>query len=153
MEKTLVFLKPDAISRGLIGDITTRFERKGLKLVGCKMKKIDKPVLEEHYSHLSDEPFYDRIVKYMRSLPVVIQCWEGVDAVSVVRKIAGSTNGRGAKPGTIRGDYSMSIQNNVVHASENEEVAAEEVERFFHSSELYSYEHPLKGFIYSIDEA
>jgi len=152
MDRTLVFLKPDALARGLVGDITSRFEEKGLKIIACKMAELDRSTLRDHYSHLSNEPFYDRIIKYMQSLPVIIQCWEGVDAVSAARRITGVTNGREARPGTIRGDFSMSIQNNVIHASESDEIAAEEIDRFFDDSELFSYQHPLVEYMYSSDE-
>jgi nucleoside-diphosphate kinase len=152
MERTLVLVKPDALARGLVGEITTRFERKGLLLVGCKMMRLDDKLLAEHYAHLVDKPFYPRIVEFMSSLPVLAQCWEGVDAVSVVREMTGVTNSRQATPGTIRGDLGMSLQCNVVHTSENTDVAASELERFFTSGELYAYEPPSITVVYAADE-
>ena len=152
MERTLVLIKPDALARGLVGEITTRFERKGLLLVGCKMMRLDEAVLAEHYSHLVDKPFYPRIAEFMSSLPIVAQCWAGVDAVKVVRDMTGVTNSREAATGTIRGDLGMSLQCNVVHTSESTEVAASEVARFFDREELYTYEPPLITVLYAADE-
>ena len=152
MERTLVLVKPDALARGLVGEITTRFERKGLLLVGCKMMRLDEAVLAEHYAHLVDKPFYPRIAEFMSGLPVVAQCWEGVDAVRVVREMTGVTNSRQAAPGTIRGDLGMSLQCNVVHTSENTDAAASELERFFTSGELYAYEPPSITVVYAADE-
>jgi len=152
MERTLVLIKPDALARGLVGEITTRFERKGLLLVGCKMMRLDDDVLQEHYAHLVDKPFYPRIVEFMSGLPIVAQCWEGVDAVRVVRDMTGVTNSRDAAPGTLRGDLAMSMQCNVVHTSETIEVAASEVARFFAPAELHAYEPPLISVVYAADE-
>src|SRR5215216_2456863 len=123
MERTLLILKPDALVRGLIGEIITRLEKKGLKIVGCKMIQLDQKTLRIHYAHLADKPFYPRIANFMSSLPVLVQCWEGLDAVAVVRGLTGVTNGRAATPGTIRGDLSVSVQFNLVHTSDTTEAA------------------------------
>ena len=152
MERTLVLIKPDALARGLVGEITTRLERKGLLLAGCKLMRLDDAVLAEHYAHLVDKPFYPRIAAFMSSLPIVAQCWEGVDAVRVVRDMTGVTNSRDAAPGTIRGDLGMSIQCNVVHTSESVEVAESEVDRFFSATELFAYETPSLSVVYAADE-
>jgi nucleoside-diphosphate kinase len=152
MERTLVLIKPDALARGLVGEVTTRLERKGLLLVGCKMMRLDGDVLAEHYAHLVDKPFYPRIAEFMSGLPVVAQCWEGVDAVRVVREMTGATNSREATPGTIRGDLGMSLQCNVVHTSEDVDVAASEVGRFFAPGELHGYEPPSISVVYAADE-
>jgi nucleoside-diphosphate kinase len=152
MERTLVLIKPDALARGLVGEITARLERKGLLLVGCKLMRLDDAVLAEHYAHLVDKPFYPRVAAFMSSLPVVAQCWEGVDAVRVVRDMTGVTNSRDAAPGTIRGDLAMSMQCNVVHTSESVEIAASEVARFFMPAELFSYEPPSLPVVYAADE-
>lgn len=152
MERTLIILKPDAIARNLIGLITTRLEQKGLKLVGCKMMQLDRSILNEHYSHLVGKPFYERIAHFMASLPVLVQCWEGLSAISVVREMAGVTNGREANPGTIRGDFSMSVQCNLMHASDSYETAVLEIKRFFAESEIFSYESPLQSLVYAHDE-
>jgi nucleoside-diphosphate kinase len=152
MQKTLVILKPDAVTRGITGEIISRLERKGLKLVASKMVKLTEEQLKEHYSHLVDKPFFPGIVSFMTSAPVILQVWEGKDAVEVVRLMAGVTNSRQAQPGTIRGDYSMSIGNNVIHASENLEAANEEIARFFDENEIHSYKRADEDMLYSPDE-
>jgi nucleoside-diphosphate kinase len=152
MQKTLVILKPDAVTRGITGEIISRLERKGLKLVASKMVRLTEEQLKEHYSHLVDKPFFPGIVSFMTSAPVILQVWEGKDAVEVVRLMAGVTNSRQAQPGTIRGDYSMSIGNNVIHASENLEAANEEIARFFDENEIHSYKRADEDMLYSPDE-
>jgi nucleoside-diphosphate kinase len=152
MQKTLVILKPDAVTRGITGEIISRLERKGLKLVASKMVRLTEDQLKEHYSHLVDKPFFPGIVSFMTSAPVILQVWEGKDAVEVVRLMAGVTNSRQAQPGTIRGDYSMSIGNNVIHASENLEAANEEIARFFDENEIHSYKRADEDMLYSPDE-
>ena len=139
MEKTLVILKPCTIQRGLIGEIISRFERKGLQLAGLKMIWLTDNILSEHYAHLKEKPFFQRIKDAMSVCPVIVCCWEGVDAIQVVRQLTGSTNGRNAQPGTIRGDFSMSVQENIVHASDSPETAAIELKRFFNDDELFNY--------------
>jgi nucleoside-diphosphate kinase len=151
-ERTLVILKPCTVQRGLIGEIISRFERKGLILVGMKMTELSDAILTEHYAHLKDKPFFQRIKDSMRICPVIVCCWEGVEAVSVVRTLTGSTNGRSALPGTIRGDYSMSIQENIVHASDSPETAAVELKRFFNDSELFNYNSSLISNLYATGE-
>ncbi|NIA18451.1 MAG: nucleoside-diphosphate kinase, partial [Actinobacteria bacterium] len=116
-EQTLIIIKPDALNRSLVGEIIHRFERKGLKLVGIKMIQLDDKILKEHYSHLADKPFFPRIAQFMKSWPVIVMVIEGLEAVESVRLITGDTMGRKADAGTIRGDFSMSIQANIVHAS------------------------------------
>lgn len=140
MEKTLVLIKPDAIQRGLVGNIISRFETKGLKLVGMKMIALGDTILEEHYSHIADKPFFPPMRNFMKSTPIVAMAWEGFEAIEVVRTLAGSTNARKADVGTIRGDLSMSIQYNVVHASDSPEAATEEINRFFESAEIFEYD-------------
>lgn len=152
MEKTLVILKPSCIERALIGKITARFEKKGLSLVGLKMIKLDDKILTEHYAHLSDKPFFRRILNSMEVCPVVVQCWEGKEAIKVVRNLVGPTNGREAMPGTIRGDYSMSSQENIVHASDSVESAELEIKRFFKEDEIFQYESLLIKSLYANDE-
>ena len=139
LEKTLVILKPSAVQRGLIGEITTRFERKGLLLAGMKMMQLTDELLNEHYAHLTDKPFFGRIKQSMMASPVIACCYEGVDAVQVVRGMTGATNGRKATPGTIRGDYSMSAQENIVHTSDSPENAIIELNRFFKPEEIFDY--------------
>ncbi len=152
MERTLVLLKPDAVQRGILGEIISRFERKGLKLVGMKMMQLDDALLEEHYSHLNHLPFFGEIKQFMMLAPIVATCWEGVDCVKAVRAMCGVTLSREADPGTIRGDFAMSIQANLVHASDSVETAAAEVPRFFKGGELFEYEWLNTPYVYTKKE-
>ncbi|NLI72585.1 MAG: nucleoside-diphosphate kinase [Bacteroidales bacterium] len=152
MEKTLVILKPSAIQRALIGEVIKRFEQKGLQLSGIKMIQLDNSILNEHYAHLADRPFFKRIKDSMMISPVIVTCWKGKDAVRVVRSMTGSTNSREAVPGTIRGDFSMSMQENIVHTSDSVENAKEELARFFKEGEIFDYSSALTPFTYSNDE-
>jgi nucleoside-diphosphate kinase len=152
LERTLVLIKPDAIQRGLVGRITTRFEEKGLKLVGVKFMRLGNEILNEHYSHLADKPFFPGIRAFMQLTPVVAMCWEGLDSVETVRRLCGITKSREAAPGTIRGDLAMSVQANLVHASDSVETAEKEVPRFFAHHELFEYETASSALIYSADE-
>ncbi|MDH8702538.1 nucleoside-diphosphate kinase [Dysgonomonadaceae bacterium PH5-43] len=152
MERTLVIYKPCTVKRRLLGEIITRFERKGLQLVGMKMVWLTDEILTEHYIHLKDKSFFQRVKDAMRVTPVVVACWEGLDAVAVVRNITGATNGRNAAAGTIRGDYSLSVQENIVHASDSVETAKLELERFFDKSELFDYDSGTILSYYANDE-
>ena len=152
MEKTLVILKPSTIQRNLIGEVITRFERKGLRLAGMKMTQLNDEILSIHYAHLKDKPFFQRVKDSMMSSPVIVQCWEGIDAAKVVRALIGKTNGREAQPGTIRGDYAMSSQENIVHASDSAESAEVELKRFFKEGELYEYRPHVLPNLYANDE-
>lgn len=153
MEKTLVIFKPSAIERGLVGDILKRFQQKGLIIAGLKMMQLDEKILREHYAHLVDRPFFPLILKSMMATPVIVMCLKGRDAIKVVRLMTGATNGREALPGTIRGDFSMSGQENIIHASSSPEDAEMEVKRFFADEEIFDWEPLGKPFIYSPDEA
>lgn len=152
MERTLVILKPCTIQRGLIGRIIDRFERKGLILCGMKMVWLTDELLNIHYAHLKDNPFFQDIKEGMMTTPVIVCCWKGKGAVQVVRTITGATNGRNAAPGTIRGDFSMSVQENIVHASDSPETAAVELNRFFREDELFDYTTSLITNLYANDE-
>src|ERR687884_32583 len=152
MERTLVLIKPDAVQRGLIGRILARFEDKGLKVAAIKFMKLTDALLNEHYSHLADKPFFPGTKRFMTQTPVVAICIEGLDAVDTVRRLCGITKAREAAPGTIRGDWAMSVQANLVHASDSLETAKTEVARFFADSELFDYESSLSGLVYSEDE-
>ncbi len=152
MERTLVLIKPDAVQRSLLGEIIGRFEKKGLKILGLKMMELEDIVLDEHYSHLVGKPFFPKIKEFMKSTPVVAMVLEGVDAVNAVRIIVGPTKGREADAGSIRGDLSMSIQTNVVHASDSLENAQAEIKRFFRDEEIFSYQKVDLSFVYSEDE-
>lgn len=138
MEQTLIILKPDTLQRNLVGEIISRFERKGLKLVGCKMMRLDDALLAEHYAHHKDKPFFPAIKEFMKHSPVIALALEGADAVKGVRLIAGATKGVDADAGTIRGDLAMSNQN-LLHASDSTETAEQEIARFFKKDELFDY--------------
>ncbi len=152
METTLVILKPSAIQRGLAGNVITRFEQKGLVIAGMKMMQLDEKILREHYAHLVDRPFFPLILGSMMATPVVVMAVRGLDAIEVVRSLTGATNGRKAAPGTIRGDFSMSGQENIVHASDSAESAKIELERFFKPGEIFDYMPPTLPALYSADE-
>ena len=136
MERTLVLLKPDAVQRGLVGSILSRFEAKGLSIVGLKMRTFDRSVLEQHYEVHKERPFYPNLVDFMSSGPVVAIALEGKDAITVVRTLVGKTNAREAAPGTIRADLAASIEQNVVHGSDSAENAAREIAFFFAETEI-----------------
>lgn len=152
MEQTLVLLKPSAVQRGLVGEIINRFEKRGLRLAGMKMMQLTDGILDEHYAHLREKPFFRTLKDSMMATPVIACCLEGVEAVQVVRAMTGSTNGRNADPGTIRGDYCMSNQQNIVHTSDSPENAAAELSRFFKPEEIFQYELATLKFTYSVDE-
>ena len=152
MERTLILIKPDALARGLAGQVLSRFEAKGLKIAGIKMIQLTDALLKEHYSHLKDKPFFPTIAEFMSRTPVIALCLEGLEAVEVCRALCGVTNSRKAAPGTIRGDLGMSMQANLVHASDSVENAQAEVARFFGPEELFDYTPALLNFQYAADE-
>jgi nucleoside-diphosphate kinase len=151
-EKTLVLIKPDAIQRGLIGEILRRFELKGLKVVGLKMMRLDEAVLREHYSHIAAKPFYPGVERFMMSSPVVALCLEGLEVVEAVRLITGVTKARQAEAGSIRGDLAMSVACNVIHTSDSVENARAEVSRFFKEDEIHGYDKSEFVHVYTEDE-
>lgn len=136
VEQSLVLIKPDAVQRGLMGKVISRFEAKGLKIVGLKMMNLKEAVLREHYAHVVDRPFYAELSQFMSASPVVALALEGLNAVEVVRKLSGTDN---FEFGTIRGDYSTSQQKNLVHSSDSLEMAKNEIDRFFLPAELFDY--------------
>lgn len=153
MERTLVLLKPDAVQRHLIGPIISRFESKGLKLTGLKMRCFPLATIQEHYSVHAERPFYGNLVKFMTSGPVVAMAFDGVDAIAVVRNLVGETNSRKAAAGTIRGDFGMSFSNNLVHASDGPESAEKELGLFFaEAGDLIDWEPALLGWAYNVEE-
>jgi len=152
MEQTLIILKPSAIQRGLIGKVITRFEQKGLTIKGMKMMQLDEAILREHYAHLVDRPFFPSLIRSMTATPVVVMAIGGKDAVSVVRQMVGVTNSRLALPGTIRGDFGMSGQENIIHASDSVENAKIELARFFRPDEIFDYAPITITAIYAPDE-
>ena len=152
MEKTLIILKPSTIQRALIGKVIDRFQQKGLTVSGIKMMQLDESILREHYAHLTDRPFFPTLVKSMMATPVIVMCLAGKDVVAVVRAMTGATNSRNAAPGTIRGDFGMSGQENIIHASDSPENAEIEIRRFFSPGEIFEYEPITFPAVYSPDE-
>ena len=151
-ERTVVIVKPDGVIRGLIGEIMQRFERKGFRIVGAKFGHLTDDLLTEHYAHHKDKSFFPGLLAYMKSAPSLILCIEGKNVVSAVRTMGGATNAAEAAPGTIRGDFAQSIQQNIVHISEDQAAAEAEVKRFFKDSELFDYKRVDFSAIYSAEE-
>ena len=140
MERTLIISKPDAVQRGLVGEIIRRLEAKGLKLIGIKMLALNSELLQEHYSEHLEKPFYAGLEKFMQSSPVVVMAWEGYECVSSVRLLVGATNPREATAGTIRGDLAIGAGRNLIHASDSPNSGASEVVVFFSPEELFEYD-------------
>jgi nucleoside-diphosphate kinase len=136
MQRTLILLKPDAVQRRLVGELTGRFERKGLRLVGLKLLQADRTLAEKHYAVHKGKPFYDSLVNFITGGVTVAMVWEGREAVTVCRNLMGPTDGAKAPPGTIRGDFAASVQNNLVHGSDSPENAALEITLWFKPNEL-----------------
>ena len=152
MEQTLIIFKPSSIQRGLVGTVLNRFEQKGLQIVAMKMMQLSPEILREHYAHLVDLPFFPSLVASMTACPVIVMVLKGVEAISVVRSLTGATNGRQAAPGTIRGDFAMSNQANIIHASSCPEDAEAEIKRFFRPDEIYDYTPVLTPFVNAASE-
>lgn len=151
-QRSLIIVKPDALQRNLLGEIIHRFERKGLKIVGLKMMAIDDMKIVEHYSHHADKPFFADLKRFMQSSPVVMIVLEGYEAIDAIRLIVGPTKGRAADAGSIRGDFAMSVQYNIIHASDSVESAKGEIARFFNEGELFNYSKIDYEWIYGSDE-
>jgi len=141
MQQTLILLKPDCIQRRLVGTIIQRFEQKGLRLVGLKLLQAGKELAEKHYAVHKGKPFYDSLLQFLTSGPTVAMVWEGREAVAVARTLMGATDGTKAPPATIRGDFALSVQNNLVHGSDSPENAAIEIALWFKKEELVAYTH------------
>jgi nucleoside-diphosphate kinase len=152
MERSVVIVKPDGVQRGLIGEIIHRFERKGLKLVGIKMLSLDDALLDEWYAHHKDKAFFPDLKTFMKSYPVVAMLWEGHDGVATIRKMTGVTKAREAEAGTIRGDFGMSQQYNLIHASENAEIAKREEKLMFKDNEVFAWDKSSDIHVYLEEE-
>lgn len=152
METSLIILKPSSIQRALVGNVINRFEQKGLIISGIKMMQLDEQILREHYAHLVNRPFFPSLVKSMTATPVIVMAVTGLDAVACIRAMVGATNCRNAAPGTIRGDYGMSGQENIIHASDTPENATIELARFFKPDEIFHYTPITFPSIYAPDE-
>jgi len=151
-ERTLVLFKPDAVQRRLCGELLGRFERKSLKIVGLKMLRVTQELSRQHYAEHVSKPFYPLLEEFITSGPVVALVAEGPEAISVVRGMMGPTNGRQAAPGTIRGDFGVSRQMNLIHGSDGPEAAAKEIAVYFKPEELLDYETTLGGWVCAADE-
>ena len=139
MERSLVLIKPDAMQRNLAGTIISRMEEQGLKVVALKMIHLDKALAERHYAIHAGKPFFEDLIDYITSTPIIAIVFEGARAVEVIRRIMGATDPAKAEPGTIRADFGSDIQHNVVHGSDSTETAEEEIKLFFNEDEIYSY--------------
>ena len=148
MERTYLMIKPDGVQRGLVGEIVSRFERKGLKLLAMKFTVIPKETAEKHYGEHKGKKFYDSLISYIISGPVLAMVWEGEDAVSVCRNMMGKTNPKESAPGTIRGDYGMQTGMNIIHGSDSPESAEREISIFFKPDEIISYGRTADKWIY-----
>lgn len=147
MEKSLVLIKPDGVQRGRIGKIIDRFERRGLKLVAMKLIQMDNTLARKHYAVHQEKPFFNDLVKFITSSPIVAMVWEGKDVVEIVRQTMGSTNAAKAAPGTIRGDFGIDLQQNLVHGSDSLENAAKEISIFFKPEEILNYSRDIDRWI------
>jgi nucleoside-diphosphate kinase len=147
MERTLILVKPDGVQRGLIGEIVGRFERRGLKLAGMKFMQISDELATRHYGIHKGRPFYDALVEYITSGPVVAMVWEGKDAIKAARNTIGATNPVEATAGSIRGDFGMEIGRNLVHGSDSPENGAKEVSLFFSAAELVDWNRVTEAWI------
>jgi nucleoside-diphosphate kinase len=148
MERTLIILKPDSVQRGLCGEIISRFEKKGLQIVGAKLMKIPQSLAETHYEPHKGKPFYEGLVKFMTSSPVVVLALEGKDVITIARKMMGATFGSKAEPGTIRGDYGVSNSFNLIHGSDSPEAATRELGLFFKAGELLEWPPAIQSWVY-----
>ncbi|MCD6542823.1 MAG: nucleoside-diphosphate kinase [Thermoplasmata archaeon] len=138
-ERTFVMIKPDAVQRGLVGEIISRFEKKGIKIVAMKMLKVDRELAEKHYAVHKGKPFFEPTVKYITSSPVIAMVLEGYNVIEMVRSMVGKTNPQEAAAGTIRGDYGQHIGRNIIHASDGKETAEYEINLWFKQEEICDY--------------
>ena len=148
MERTLILLKPDAVQRGLVGELVSRLESRGLKLVAMKLMVADEALARRHYGEHTDKPFFRGLVEFITSGPLVAVVAEGEDTINIVRSIMGATDPRDAAPGTVRGDLAMSIGLNLIHGSDSAESAAREIALFFAKDEILPYDRDIDRWIY-----
>ena len=152
MERTLIILKPDAVQRGIVGEIVTRFEKKGLQIVGMKAMRIPQQLAETHYEPHKGKGFYAGLVKFMTSSPVIVLALAGKDAIAISRKMMGATFGSKAEPGTIRGDYGVSNSFNLIHGSDSPESAQRELGLFFKADELLEWTPTVQPWVYDLSK-
>ncbi|MEW9674714.1 nucleoside-diphosphate kinase [Lentibacillus sp. L22] len=148
MEKTFLMVKPDGVQRDLIGEIVTRFERKGFQLVGAKLMNISTDLAETHYSEHKERPFFGELVGFITSGPVFAMVWEGENVITTAREMMGKTNPAEAAPGTIRGDFGVTVGKNIIHGSDSPESAVREINLFFNENDILSYEKQENTWIY-----
>ncbi|ALM28862.1 MULTISPECIES: nucleoside-diphosphate kinase [Bacillus] len=148
MDKTFLMVKPDGVERQLIGEIVSRFEKKGLQLVGAKLMSVPKEVAETHYGEHKEKPFFGELVDFITSGPVFAMVWQGEQVVDVTRQIIGKTNPKEALPGTIRGDYGLTVGKNIIHGSDSPESAEREINLFFKQEELTNWDQTISSWIY-----
>lgn len=151
-EQSVVLVKPDGLQRGLVGEIISRFEKKGLKLVAIKMLRMSDQQLEDWYSHHKDKPFFPKLKGFMQRTPVVAMLWSGIECVEAVRKLTGITKAREAEAGSIRGDLAMSQQLNLIHASDSVKNGERERDLIFSPSDIFDYDRNIEVFVYSEEE-
>ncbi len=147
-EQTFLMVKPDGVQRGLVGSVISRLENKGLKLVAMKMIYIESELASRHYGEHKGKPFYDGLIEFITSSPVVAMVWEGDDVVEMVRSLIGATDPRKAAPGTMRGDLAVFMGKNIVHGSDSLESAEREINLFFSENEIHSYRQPIEESLY-----
>ena len=147
MQRTLVLLKPDAVQRGLMGELISRVERRGLKPVAMKMLRVSEDLARRHYAAHVDKPFFKGLIAFITSSPIAAMVWEGENAVELVRSIMGATNPMDAAPGTIRGDFAVSVGPNLIHGSDSVEAAAKEIDLFFSQDQILDYARDLDRWI------
>ncbi len=148
MEKTFIMVKPDGVQRNLIGDIVSRFEKKGFKLAGGKLMSIPNALAEEHYGEHKERPFFGELVDFITSGPVFAMVWEGENVIATARQMMGATKPAEALPGTIRGDYGLTVGKNVIHGSDSPESAEREINLFFNKEELVDYDKNDANWLY-----
>jgi nucleoside-diphosphate kinase len=148
VEKTFLMVKPDGVQRQLIGEIVSRFEKKGFHLVGAKLMNIPTELAEKHYGEHKERPFFGELVDFITSSPVFAMVWEGENVITTARQMMGSTNPKDAQPGTIRGDFGVTVGKNIIHGSDSPESAEREIGLFFKQDELVEYTKVINNWIY-----
>ncbi|WP_085992032.1 nucleoside-diphosphate kinase [Oceanobacillus senegalensis] len=148
MEKTFLMVKPDGVQRNLVGDIVSRFESKGFKLAGAKLMQISKETAETHYGEHKEKPFFGELVDFITSGPVFAMVWEGENVIATARNMMGKTNPQEALPGTVRGDFGLTVGKNVIHGSDSPESAEREINLFFEKEEILSYQKQDSEWVY-----
>jgi nucleoside-diphosphate kinase len=148
MERTFIMVKPDGVQRNLIGEIVARFERKGFQLVGAKLMQVSRELAEQHYAEHKERPFFGELVDFITSGPVFAMVWEGENVIATARQMMGKTNPQEAAPGTIRGDYGLTVGKNVIHGSDSPQSAEREIKLFFKEEELVNYSKLMNQWVY-----